>query len=386
MKKTLAILLSLMLACAALGAAAEGAKAPAAAEPVPTETPAQTEAPAQPAEPAVPAETAPLFATVGEALEKGEATGSGTTFNDEQFVTVVRYNDRFIRVVASMDKETMAQLEALFASEDYENMAAKQDALFAPRPVLYTEDLTDAALSQEELDALAGKSVAELTAQGFELTSTGTTEDETGAYVTCGMIYGLFEYAFVMNESAQAYDQLIDSGNYDPLTVRSSMGVTDASYNATDLSWHADGTYVASQPGDEPFSSLLAGLSGFLNQAAQSGEAALESGKTTVDEAVTALDAALNQAGETSKTKLNELLASLTEVGETGKTKLEELLNKMGVSLSELGQQGEVKLDQLLQILREKTPALKNDLSSLFSSLVTLFQPTTTPAPSTQGQ
>ena len=301
-------------------------------------------------------------------------------------MTVVRYNDRFIRVVASMDKETMAQLEALFASEDYENMAAKQDALFAPRPVLYTEDLTDAALPQAELDALAGKSVAELTAQGFELTSSGTTEDETGAYVTCGMIYGLFEYAFVMNESAQAYDQLIDSGNYDPLTVRSSMGVTDASYNATDLSWHADGTYVASQPGDEPFSSLLAGLSGFLNQAAQTGEAALESGKTTVDEAVTALDAALNQAGETSKTKLNELLASLTEVGETGKTKLEELLNKMGVSLSELGQQGEVKLDQLLQILREKTPALKNDLSSLFSSLVTLFQPATTPAPSTQGQ
>ena len=380
MKKTLAILLSLMLACAALGAAAEGAQAPAAAEPVPTEAPAETEAPAQPAE------TAPLFATVGEALEKGEATGSGTSFSDEQFVTVVRYNDRFIRVVASMDKETMAQLEALFASEDYENMAAKQDALFAPRPVLYTEDLTDAALSQEELDALAGKSVAELTAQGFELTSTGTTEDETGAYVTCGMIYGLFEYAFVMNESAQAYDQLIDSGNYDPLTVRSSMGVTDASYNATDLSWHADGTYVASQPGDEPFSSLLAGLSGFLNQAAQTGEAALESGKTTVDEAVTTLDAALTQAGETSKTKLNELLASLTEVGETGKTKLEELLNKMGVSLSELGQQGEVKLDQLLQILREKTPALKNDLSSLFSSLSTLFQPTTTPAPSTQGQ
>lgn len=380
MKKTLAILLSLMLACAALGAAAEGAQAPAAAEPVPTETPAQTEAPAQPAE------AAPLFATVGEAMEKGEATGSGTTFSDEQFVTVVRYNDRFIRVVASMDKETMAQLEALFASEDYENMAAKQDALFAPRPVLYTEDLTDAALSQAELDALAGKSVAELTAQGFELTSTGTTEDETGAYVTCGMIYGLFEYAFIMNESAQAYDQLIDSGNYDPLTVRSSMGVTDASYNATDLSWHADGTYVASQPGDEPFSSLLAGLSGFLNQAAQTGEAALESGKTTVDEAMTALDAALNQAGETSKTKLNELLASLTEVGETGKTKLEELLNKMGVSLSELGQQGEVKLDQLLQILREKTPALKNDLSSLFSSLSTLFQPTTTPAPSTQGQ
>ena len=380
MKKTLAILLSLMLACAALGAAAEGAQTPAAAEPVPTEAPAETEAPAQPAE------AAPLFATVGEALEKGEATGSGTTFNDEQFVTVVRYNDRFIRVVASMDKETMAQLEALFASEDYENMAAKQDALFAPRPVLYTEDLTDAALSQAELDALAGKSVAELTAQGFELTSSGTTEDETGAYVTCGMIYGLFEYAFVMNESAQAYDQLIDSGNYDPLTVRSSMGVTDASYNATDLSWHADGTYVASQPGDEPFSSLLAGLSGFLDQAAQSGEAALESGKTTVDEAVTALDAALNQAGETSKTKLNELLVSLTEVGETGKTKLEELLNKMGVSLSELGQQGEVKLDQLLQILREKTPALKNDLSSLFSSLATLFQPAATPAPSTQGQ
>ena len=383
MKKTLAILLSLMLACAALGAAAEGAQAPAAAEPVSTEAPAET---AVPAETETPAETAPLFATVGEALEKGEATGSGTTFSDEQFVTVVRYNDRFIRVVASMDKETMAQLEALFASEDYENMAAKQDALFAPRPVLYTEDLTDAALSQAELDALAGKSVAELTAQGFELTSTGTTEDETGAYVTCGMIYGLFEYAFVMNESAQAYDQLIDSGNYDPLTVRSSMGVTDASYNATDLSWHADGTYVASQPGDEPFSSLLAGLSGFLNQAAQSGEAALESGKTTVDEAVTALDAALNQAGETSKTKLNELLASLTEVGETGKTKLEELLNKMGVSLSELGQQGEVKLDQLLQILREKTPALKNDLSSLLNSLSTLFQPTTTPAPSTQGQ
>ena len=380
MKKTLAILLSLMLACAALGAAAEGAQTPAAAEPAEAEAPAVTEAPVQPAE------AAPLFATVGEALEKGEATGSGTTFNDGQFVTVVRYKDRFIRVVASMDKETMAQLEALFASEDYENMAAKQDALFAPRPVLYTEDLTDAALSQAELDALAGKSVAELTAQGFELTSTGTTEDETGAYVTCGMIYGLFEYAFVMNESAQAYDQLIDSGNYDPLTVRSCTGVTDASYNATDLSWHADGTYVASQPGDEPFSSLLAGLSGFLNQAAQTGEAALESGKTTVDEAVTALDTALNQAGETSKTKLNELLASLTEVGETGKTKLEELLNKMGVSLSELGQQGEVKLDQLLQILREKTPALKNDLSSLFSSLSTLFQPTTTPAPSTQGQ
>ena len=380
MKKTLAILLSLMLACAALGAAAEGAQAPAAAEPTEAEAPAVTEAPAQPAE------AAPLFATVGEALEKGEATGSGTTFNDEQFVTVVRYNDRFIRVVASMDKETMAQLEALFASEDYENMGAKQDALFAPRPVLYTEDLTDAALSQAELDALAGKSVAELTAQGFELTSSGTTEDETGAYVTCGMIYGLFEYAFVMNESAQAYDQLIDSGNYDPLTVRSCTGVTDASYNATDLSWHADGTYVASQPGDEPFSSLLAGLSGFLDQAAQTGEAALESGKTTVDEAMTTLDAALNQAGETSKTKLNELLASLTEVGETGKTKLEELLNKMGVSLSELGQQGEVKLDQLLQILREKTPALKNDLSSLFSSLLTLFQPTTTPAPSTQGQ
>ena len=385
MKKILAILLSLMLACAAVGAAAEGAPAPAAAEPVAV------------------AEPAPLFQTVGEAMEKGEETGSGATFNAEQYVTVVRYNGRFIRVVASMDQETLDQLEALFASEDYEHMAARQDALFAPRPVLYTEDLTDAALPQAELDALAGKSVAELTEQGFELTSSGTAEDETGAYVTCSMISGLFEYAFVMNESAAEYEKLADTGDFNTLTVRSSAGVADASYNASDLAWRADGTYEAPQyNSSDPFSSLLDGLSGLWNQVVENGEAALESGKTTADEALTNLDTALTEAGETGKTKLNEvldsltqagengktkldeLLASLTETGETGKTRLEELLDTLGSSLSQAGQQGEAKLDQLLQILKEKTPELKNDVSSLLNSLAGLFQENTTPAPSGQ--
>ncbi len=347
MKKMLAVILSLMLACAALGAAAE--TAPAAAESAPA------------------TEIAPLFATVAEALEKGEPTGCAT-ITDKVYVTVVRYNDRWIRLAASMDEETSAQYEALLNTDDYENIDARMGALFAPLPVLYTEDLTGAALSQAELDALAGKTIAELTANGFEITSYGTAGDGNNKKALFGMARGLFEYEAVPNVSPDEFEKLCEDENFKDLTV-SSASLLGISYNAADLSWHADGTYEAPAYEADPLSTLFEGLSGLWNSAAENGEAALEEGETKLNDLLQSLGGTLSEAGEKGETKLNELLKSLTEAGEDGKTKVTELLESLGGALSEAGENGEAALNELIKSLTEAGEDGKTKLDEFLKSL-----------------
>ena len=336
MKKMIAVFLSLMMLCAAVGSAAESA--------------------------------AP-FATVAQVLENTEFTGC-SMISGSSYSMVVRYGDRWIRVVSDLGEEGLQAYEAILASGDYDNLDARLSELVASLPVSYMEELTGARKTQEELDATVGKTLYELTDEGYEFYS--YTFGEGNDEVSFDLSYGLFLYHFIMNESSDTAAKMAETDDFGPLTVKSAS-FAGVSNNAADLAWNADGTYTAPEAEDDPFASLLQGFSGLLGD--ETGEAG---GETSLNDLLQSLGGAFSEAGEEGGSALSGLLeslgGSLSEAGENGEAKLNELLESLGGALSEAGENGEAKLSDLLKLLEEKEPELENDLGSMLDSLFGLFQ------------
>ena len=130
MKKIIAMVLSVMLLCAAIGVTAEGADKP-------------------------------QFATFGDAFA---AAGENPLYggSDEKMAVIVEQDGKYIRVVTELDEKAQALDEAALESDDIDTAYAEFEAYVKTLPVSYTEEFTVQPKEQAELDGLAGKTIAEL--------------------------------------------------------------------------------------------------------------------------------------------------------------------------------------------------------------------------------
>lgn len=172
MKKMIALVLSVLMLCAALTALAENME--------------------------------PLYATVGDALAAaGESPIAGG--EDDYYAVVTEEDGRYYRSVAETDDRYNELQQAAWDAEPEEMDAAfaAVDEYLSTLPISYSEVFTAVPMAQADMDALVGKTLGELREAGYEERESGTEGD--------GIVYvmrdGLFEYAFDVDADFDAYEK-----------------------------------------------------------------------------------------------------------------------------------------------------------------------------------
>ena len=188
------------------------------------------------------------FATIGEAMASEGYTGIAGG-DDQHYVVAVELDGAYIRLVADVDDEARRLAEATLEYVDAETLEAAFDAYneyVRTLPVACEEKITAQPLSDEELDALAGKTLLELEEAGFEHISSEMGPNDEATYTVS---LGLYNYDLLLNETYTVYQQHDDSGFIGDLTVKNAA-FAGLSHNAAELRYHADGTYDEEQ---DPF-------------------------------------------------------------------------------------------------------------------------------------
>ena len=185
--------------------------------------------------------SAPSFATIGDAMASEGYTGIVMS-DEEHYVVAVKLDDSYIRLVADLDEKAKELGDAAMKYVDEDTTRAAYTAYHAyieTLPVSYEEEITAQPKTQEELDALVGKTLLEVEEAGFEHSTSVIGEDDVAIYtVSCG----LFEYDLLLNVTYTEYMEHSDNGFIGDLTVKNAA-FAGLSLNAADLSYHADGTY-----------------------------------------------------------------------------------------------------------------------------------------------
>lgn len=207
------------------------------------------------------------FATFGEAVNEAmETADEGTApycISSEGYgVALVKRDGRFFRAVTFFDEhanelysafqDASAPEEGKFAEDKYGTM----EEYLMTLPVQYTEELTVVPLTQEDLDAMAGKTIAEVMSEPWEMGMTNYPEnaDENGD-VVFPMVKGFCKYELVINEPFEVYQERRANDPYDPVTIMSLQNYEDLtvryvrysgiSDNVLLLRYQADGTRAA---------------------------------------------------------------------------------------------------------------------------------------------
>ncbi len=208
MKRIISAFLSLVLLCAAFTASAEANE--------------------------------PLYATVGDALAAaGEFPIAGG--EDDYYAVVTEVNGTYYRSVAETDDRYRELQQAVWEAEPEQMDAAYAavDAHVKTLPIVYSEAFTAAPMTQEEMDALVGKTVGELREAGYEERESGTE----GGDIVYAMRNGLFDYSFVVDSDFDAYEKAQkewpDGGNDFVIKGVSFRGVTS---EAVLKRYHTDGS------------------------------------------------------------------------------------------------------------------------------------------------
>ena len=190
----------------------------------------------------LPEEPADLtFATIGDAMSAEGFTGIAGG-DDEHYAAVVKLNGTYLRVVANVDDEARRLGEATLEYADADTLEAAFEAYntyIATLPIAYEEEITAQPLTQDELDALAGKTLLSVEEAGYEFSSSEMGENDEAIYTVS---YGLYNYDLLLNETYTEYMEHNDNGYIGDLTVRSAS-FAGISNNAGELRYHADGTY-----------------------------------------------------------------------------------------------------------------------------------------------
>ena len=192
----------------------------------------------------------PLYKTIGDAMDAAHKT-AGEEGNiiaggmiGEYVAVITEENGKYFRHIADYD-EKLAELEEArneldYEAEDYwdqwEKAFADAEAYMRTLPVAYSEEFTAEPIAQADLDALAGKTIAELTEAGYETESSGTEGD-----IVFTMRYGIFSYKFIMDADEEAYFAAMDNGTDGDLAVKSGK-FAGISESAWDKRFHTDGT------------------------------------------------------------------------------------------------------------------------------------------------
>ena len=204
------------------------------------------------------------FVTFGEAAEAAAETADEGDIpygvsSEGYCAALIKRNGRFFRAVTFLDghgKELYTEyLNALdsekgqYAEEEYRTL----EAYLMTLPVQYTEELTVASLDQEELDAMAGKTLGEVMLEpwGMQMHDYPDTA-EAGKDVIFRMVKGFCEYELAIDESPETYRELRAADSYAPVTGMNLNNYLDltvrcvkysrVSHNVLNLNYRADGS------------------------------------------------------------------------------------------------------------------------------------------------
>ena len=189
---------------------------------------------------------APAFATMAQAVQEAEFEGLGCG-DEDTMGYVVKQGDKYIRVVIQLDQTAVDKQEAardVSRLEEWPQLAQEAEEYIFSLPVAYTEEITAAPKSQEELDALAGKTVKELEEAGYEWSN--TVQDNLKEAAIVRMEAGLFTYDMTLDVTEEEYEakEAEDAGGECRVTGIRWSGV---SWHAADPAYAADGSFVPEQ-------------------------------------------------------------------------------------------------------------------------------------------
>lgn len=211
------------------------------------------------------------FATFGEAVNEAmktadEGAAPYCVSSEGNCIVLIKRDGRFFRAVTFFDEhanelygafqDASAPEEGKFAEDKYGTM----EAYLMTLPVQYTEELTVVPFTQEDLDAMAGKTIAEVMSEPWEMEMMNYPEhaDENGD-VVFPMVKGFCKYELVINEPFEVYQERRARDHYEPMTIMSLQNYEDLtvryvrysgiSDNVLLLRYQADGTRAAM---DEP--------------------------------------------------------------------------------------------------------------------------------------
>ncbi len=251
MKKLIALIMAAVMMCTALGALAEEAQ------------------------------IAPLYATVGEALEdsaEGRVVAGGVP--GDYFAVVTQKGGKYYRSVACYD-ETMRELEEASDSLDYEaedffeklEAARKAEEEYRMTlPIAYSEEFTALPLTDEEMESQAGKTLAQLTEEGFEIGDNGTEpgEGEEEIRIVYTLRYGVFDYSCEVDADFDRYIAAQENGTEGGLVAKSMslIGITEWGFEKR---FHTDGTVDEPEDPFAAFSEVVAEVIALIERA-QAGE------------------------------------------------------------------------------------------------------------------
>ena len=224
---------------------------------------------------------APLYATVGEAMEddtEGRVISGGVP--GDYYAVVNRKNGNYYRSVALWD-DKLTELNNVVDTLDYEapdffekHEAAMQavDDYLNTLPIAYSEMFTAPTLTEEEMAAMRGKTLTQLTGEGFEIGSNGTEPGEGDEMlIVYSMRYGVYDYFCQVDADFDRYMDAQENGTEGDLVVTdvTLAGVTEW---GADRRFHTDGTVEEPEDPFAEMSEILTEMMAFLEKA-QAGEA-----------------------------------------------------------------------------------------------------------------
>ena len=224
---------------------------------------------------------APLYATVGEALEdSAEGRVVAGSIPGEYYAVVTQKDGKYYRSVAICDEKLNELNEALenldYEAEDFfeKHEAAMQavDDYLKTLPIAYSEEFTAEPLTDEEMASMQGKSLSQLTEEGFEIGSNGTepSEDEEEILIVYSLRYGVYDYNCVVDADFDQYIAAQDNGAEGDLVVKSMSlaGITEWGFEKR---FHTDGTVDEPKDPFAEFSEIMAEMLTFFEKI-QAGE------------------------------------------------------------------------------------------------------------------
>lgn len=224
---------------------------------------------------------APLYATVGEALEdsaEDRIVAGGVP--GEYYAVVTQKDGKYYRSVAIFDEKLNELNEALenldYEAEDFseKHEAATQavDDYLKTLPIAYSEVFTAQPLTDEEMASMQGKSLSQLTEEGFEIggSSTEPSEDEEEILIVYSLRYGVYDYNCVVDADFDQYIAAQDNGAEGDLVVKSMSlaGITEWGFEKR---FHTDGTVDEPKDPFAEFSEIMAEMLTFFEKI-QAGE------------------------------------------------------------------------------------------------------------------
>lgn len=226
MKKTIALMLALLMLCTASVALAEED-----------------------------GKLEPLFPTVGDALAAaGENPIAGS--EEDYYAVITEQDGKYYRSVAELDDKAKALEQAILEADidHLEAAFAARDEYLKTLPIAYSEMFTVEPMTEAEMDDLVGQTIGELREAGYEDRESGTDGDENEELVIAYVLRnGYFEYRCVVDADFETYEKAqageLDDGDFVVQAVQVRGMTGDACFKR----YHTDGTI---EEPEDPFAGL----------------------------------------------------------------------------------------------------------------------------------